>query len=150
MRIAADLFGAEVVVIIPDLIYQAYQIRQWQYIVRCRTSTLHQSSCQPKQTPCLVRDHEQVLILCRYCHGMTPEQLDALPAVQIQHLLIVDAESLQRVAQRNELFLCKEVRIVSCINTLSSAKDTVCCWKATPQLGAVLDVINPETLVSFS
>ena len=81
---------------------------------------------------------------------MTPEQLDALPAVQIQHLLIVDAESLQRVAQRNELFLCKEVRIVSCINTLSSAKDTVCCWKATPQLGAVLDVINPETLVSFS
>ena len=50
----------------------------------------------------------------------------------------------------NELLLCEEVRIVGCVNALGGAEDAVCCWKATPQLRAVLNVIDPETLGIFS
>ena len=92
-----DLLRTEIVVIIPDLKYEAYQVRQRQDIVRGRTSTLHQSSCQPEKTTCFVRDHEQVFILCRHSHSITPEQLDALSTVQIQHLLVVDAHSFPRI-----------------------------------------------------
>lgn len=47
-----------------------------------------------------------------------------------------------------ELLLCEEVRIVGCVDTLSRAKDAVCCRKAAPQLGAVLDIIDPDPIRS--
>ena len=69
--------------------------------------------------------------------------------MQIQHFLVVYAECLQRVVQVKELLLCEKVCIVGCVNALGSSKDTVCCRKATPQLRAVLDVIDPEKLSFF-
>ena len=47
-----------------------------------------------------------------------------------------------------ELLLCEEVRIVGCVDTLSRAKDAVCCRKAAPQLGAVLNIIDPDPIRS--
>ena len=45
-----------------------------------------------------------------------------------------------------KLLLCEKIRIVGCVDALGSAKDAVRRRKATPQLGAVLNVIDPETL----
>ena len=33
--------------------------------------------------------------------------------------------------------------MVGCVDALGSSKDVVHCWKATRQLGAVSDVMNP-------
>ena len=143
-----DLFRTEIVVIIPHLEYQTYQICQRQDIVFGRAGTLHQSGCQTKESSGLVRDHEEVFILCRYSHRVAPEQFNTLSTMQIQHFLVVYAESLQRVVQVKELLLCEKVRIVGCVNALGSPKDTVCCREATPQLRAVLNVIDPEKLNS--
>ena len=50
----------------------------------------------------------------------------------------------------DELLLCEEVRMVGCIDTLGNAIDALCCGRATPELGAVLNVIDPETLGIYS
>ena len=49
----------------------------------------------------------------------------------------------------NELLLCEEIRIVGCVDALSGAKDAVGCRKATPQDGTILNIIDPDMLVSF-
>ena len=77
-EVGTDLLRTEIVVIIPHLEYQTYQICQWQDIVLGRADTLHQSGCQTKESSSLVRDHEEVFILCRYSHRVAPEQLDSL------------------------------------------------------------------------
>ena len=48
-----------------------------------------------------------------------------------------------------ELLLCKEICIIGCVDALSGAKDAVGCRKATPQYGTILNIIDPDMLVSF-
>lgn len=141
-----DLLRAEIIIIVPDLKHQSYQICQRQDVVFRRTSILHQPGCQTEQTPCLVRNHKQIFIFGRYGPGITPEQLDALPTVQVQHLFVVDANCFQRVVQMYELLLREKVRVVGGVDALGSAKDAVCRRKSTPQLGAVLNVIDPDII----
>lgn len=91
---------------------------------------MHKPYRNPEQTSCLVLHHGKILLLRRTHQRVSPVQVHALAAVQIQHLLGKDLKRAL-VIELCQLLLGKKVGIVGGVDGLRNAKDTVRDWYAT-------------------
>ena len=107
-----------------------------------RTLGLHEFDGQAEEAARLISDHAQILVLTWAGQGVAPEEVHALPAVQVQQLLGVDVDGLRALAQRAQLAQCYKVDVVGAVDGLRDAEDGVRDGDAAAQVRGVLDVVD--------
>lgn len=92
-----------------------------------------------------VVDHHEVLVDSRAVNAVFPEEIIALPFVEIFNLLDKDADDLG-LAERQRLYARKglDEYVIGRVDGLANAVDHVGRRLAAPQLGVVLDVVQHE------
>lgn len=74
---------------------------------------------------------------------VTPEEVHALSAVQVQQLFGVDVDGL-RTLQRAKLAQCHKVDVIGAVDGLRDAEDGMRDGHAAAQLRRILDVVDSK------
>lgn len=87
-------------------------------------------------------DHAAILLFGRALDAVAPVNVHALAAVQFEELLGENSHRGGRLHGRHHGHAL-EVDVVGAVDRLRNTKDGVCRRDAPPQLGVVLDVVDP-------
>ena len=129
---------------LPYLKVEAEQLSEVSEVFLRLREELHEPHCEVEQTPSLPVDHHLVLLLRGTGEVVPPVDLHALPPVELQHLLTEDCDRL-RVSQLQDLLQADEHDVGGAVYGAGLSIDEMSTWLASPQDGAVLDVIYEET-----
>mmetsp|Transcript_19100 Transcript_19100/g.53052 ORF Transcript_19100/g.53052 Transcript_19100/m.53052 type:complete len:266 (-) Transcript_19100:199-996(-) len=139
------LVVGEVDVVVTDLKVQCEVVHQRGEVavLHVRRECLHQPDGQTEQAPGLVFDHLEVLLFRGASHIIAPQDVVALPAVQIEQLAHEHIHRL-RITQRMALLQCQKICVVRRIDDGGNAEDRVRHRDSPSQLAVVFDVIDHE------
>lgn len=141
--ILAVLMRAEVGVVVADLEEEAQRVQEGFQVLFPIREELHQAHGQAKEPSSFLQHHVAILLLCGTGVGVPPVDVQALTTVQLQQLLGKHLDSL-RVIQGQHLLQPQKVDVVGRVDDGGNAIDAVGHGEASPQLGAVLDVVYEQ------
>lgn len=108
-----------------------------------RTFRAHQFNRQSEQPARLVAYHFEVVVFRGTGQSISPEEIHALPAMQIEEFFGIDLND-HGIVESQKLLECAEVDVIGTVDRLRSAKDGVGHRNTAAQLGVVLDIINQK------
>lgn len=136
--------GVEVEVVVRDLEVEADEVDEGDEVgFVVEGACLHDLDGEAEEPAGFVADHFQVVFLARAGEGVAPEEIHALPAMQIAELVGVDPDDL-RVVEFQQFLQGLEVDVVGGIDGLGGAEDAVGDWVASTEEGVVFDVVDEK------
>lgn len=141
--VLAVLARAQVGVVVANLEEEAQRVQEGFQVLFPVREELHQAHSQAKEPSSFLQHHVAVLLLTGAGVGVPPVDVQALTTVQLQQLPGKHPDSL-RVLQGQHLLQPQEVDVVGRVDDGGNAIDAVGHREASPQLGAVFDVIYEQ------
>lgn len=133
----------QVHVVVADLEDEPDDVDEGHAVDVCGRFGLHQLDAEAEQAAGLVAHHLEVVILRGASEGVSPEEVHALAAVQVEQLLSEQLDDVL-VAKLDELLQRGKIYVVRGIDGLGDAEDVVGDGKAAAQLGRILDVVDQQ------
>lgn len=141
--VVAVLARRQVHVVVADLEDEADDVDEGHAVDVGGRLRLHQLDAEAEQAARLVAHHLEVVVLRGAGEGVSPEEVHALAAVQVEELLGEQLDDAL-VAELDELLQRGEVDVIRGIDGLGDAEDVVGDGEAAAQLGRVLDVVDQQ------
>lgn len=141
--VVAVLLGRQVHVVVTDLEDESNEVDEGHTVSRHRRFGSHELDTEAEQASRLVAHHLEVVLLSGAGEGVAPEQVHALPPVEVYELLGKDGDEV-RVVEAVQLLQGDKVDVVCRVDGLRDAKDVVRHGEPAAQLRRVLDVVDEQ------